>query len=38
MRDTRKQRAILIVAITSAIGAVIGDYVVKPYVEKAVKK
>ena len=38
MRDTRKMRAIIVVALTSAIGAVVGDYFVKPYVEKAVKK
>lgn len=38
MRDTRKTRAMLTVAITAAVGAVLGDHFIKPLVEKGVKK
>jgi hypothetical protein len=38
MRDTRKQRAILVVALSAAIGAVLGDYFIKPALEDSIKK
>jgi hypothetical protein len=38
MRDTRKTRAMVVVALSAAIGAVLGEYFLKPTISGAVKK
>lgn len=35
--DTRKQRAMLIVGLSAAIGAVLGDHFIRPMVQSLVK-
>lgn len=37
MRDTRKQRGMLIVALSAALGAVLGDYFIKPMLKDSIK-
>lgn len=38
MRDTRRQREMLVVALTAAIGAVIANIYVQPMLERKVKR
>lgn len=38
MRDTRHIRAVLIVGLSASIGAVLGEFFIRPTIEKAVKK